>query len=263
MLKRILMIVVLAVVSLGFWLVAKPWITNPTWFTVDYHTWLLPLIGLVVIGAIAGTVMTLLDRRLLQYSASAVIGFLFLLVFGVTKLNLLAAAIMLVFHAYAFRTMHGALYNHLKINFRVAVNSGLTYVIMPLLIMLSFVYYANPDVQASSKHNTLPPIITQAVEAASRVVAQTQLSKLSPSQRSIAQRELTNQVTDLINTEARPYREYFPPLLAFGLFLVLQGLGFVFLPIAGLLAWGLYEVLKAARFIRITEKDVKAEILEL
>jgi len=249
--------------ALLFWFITKPWVTDPTWSSVDYHTWLWPLLALMVIGAIAGTALTLLDTYYLRFAASGVIGLAFLMAFGLTMLNLLAIAVMLLFHFWAMRNMRGTLRNHLTINFRSVVNSGMRHVITPLLIMISFAYFANPNVQASAEHNQLPPAITKAVETVSRVISRNELSGLSPNQQIQTERQLNQEVIDFLNREAKPYRRYFPPVLAFGLFIVLEGLAFLFVPISSYAAAGLFNLLKSLEFIRISEKDVKAQELFL
>lgn len=263
MIKRTLILLAVALLAAWFWFVVKPWIQDPTWSTVNYSTWLVPLIALMVASAGIATALTLLDDYQWRFGASGVVAATFLVLFGITKLNLLAVAVMFLFHFWAIRGLSKAIKNGLKVDFRAAVNHGMRNVITPLLIMLSFVYFANPDVQASVQQNQLPTSITRAVEGVSRFFASSELADLPPNQRARIEQELSQETLDLLNRQAGPYRQYFPPLLAFGLFLVLQGLSFLFIPIAGYIALGLYEVLRLTEFVHIGVKDVQAEVLTL
>jgi len=263
MTKHLAILITVLLASFLLWYVAKPWISDPTWSTVDYSTWLIPLVMLMFTGAVVATALILLSPHAWRFGTSAIVGVTFLLVFGITKLNLLALVILFLFHFWAMKSMSNAVRNHLKIDFRAAVGSGIRKVIMPLLIMLSFVYFANPDVQASARQNQLPLSITKAVEGASRLIAKSELNQLPVRQREQAEDQIAKETIELLNRSAEPYRQYFPPLLAFGLFLVLQGLGFIFIPVAGYIAGGLFEISKITGFVTIIEKDVKAEELVL
>ena len=261
--KRTIILVAVALISFWFWFSVKPWIQDPSWSTINYQTWLWPLIALVVTGAVFANALALLDRTDQRWLGSGIVGATFLLVFGISTLNLLGVVLMFAFHSFAMRAMRNAVQNHVKIDFRAGAGHGMRNVILPLLIMLSFVYFENPEVQASAQQSRLPESITKAVETASRFLADSELSQLSPAQRAQVEDQLTKETVSFLERQAKPYRKFFPPVLAFGLFLVLQGLGFILIPIAVFLAWALFESLRASEFIRVSERDVKAEVISL
>jgi len=75
--------------------------------------------------------------------------------------------------------------------------------------------------------------------------------------------EVTSRTFQQINNLLKPYFQYAPPLLAFGLFLVLWGLSWIFVWLSVLVGMGMFWVLKKTGMVRIEERDVKAEILEI
>src|SRR3989344_1720239 len=64
-----------------------------------------------------------------------------------------------------------------------------------------------------------------------------------------------------INTFLKPYFQFAPPLLAFGLFLVLWGLSWFFIWLSVLVGMLIFWILKKTKMVIIKEKDVKAEML--
>jgi hypothetical protein len=189
------------------------------------------------------------------------VGLSFVSIFGFSKLFLSATGVLLVFHWIGIQKIQGEIGGRLTVDIRAIVSRGLLWLMLPLLIMLSFVYYTNPDVQESAVRNQLPPSITKPVADAAQRVVEYQLGELSTAQRNQVIQEITQRVLGQLNSFARPYFKYFPPILAFGLFLVLQGLSFVFLPMACYVAWGMFKFMLKVGFVRIEVKDVKAESL--
>ncbi|MEK7603954.1 MAG: hypothetical protein AAB461_02425, partial [Patescibacteria group bacterium] len=64
-----------------------------------------------------------------------------------------------------------------------------------------------------------------------------------------------------INNLLSPYFQYAPPLLAFGLFLILLGLNWIFVWLSVLAGVGIFWILKKTGFIMIKEYDIKGERL--
>ena len=73
--------------------------------------------------------------------------------------------------------------------------------------------------------------------------------------------EITSNVFQQLNSFLKPYFRYAPPLLAFGLFLILWGLSWFFVWLSVLVGMGIFWILKKTGIVRIEEKDVKAEVL--
>ena len=59
----------------------------------------------------------------------------------------------------------------------------------------------------------------------------------------------------------KPYFQYAPPLLAFGLFLVLWGLSWFFIQLSVLVGMLMFWILKKTNFVKIEKKNIEAETL--
>ena len=66
-----------------------------------------------------------------------------------------------------------------------------------------------------------------------------------------------------VNAFLKPYQPYFPPLLAFGLFIILWGVMFLIHWLGKLWALLIFYLIKKTKFIIIQEIDVKAQRIEL
>ena len=64
-----------------------------------------------------------------------------------------------------------------------------------------------------------------------------------------------------INVFLRPYFQWAPPLVAFGLFIVLWGLSWIFVYAAMFGGLILFWILKKIKIVKIEEREVKAEVL--
>src|SRR5205814_516175 len=118
-------------------------------------------------------------------------------------------------------------------------------------IMISFAYYLSPGVQASAKTDKLPPTFAEIVKKTVYGFTEQQASSLSPAEKQTLVSQATDQVLGRITEFLRPYFKYLPPVIAFGLFLILQAMGFVFVWFSVWLAMLIFFMLKKSGFIRI------------
>ena len=150
----------------------------------------------------------------------------------------------------------------MKIHIRETMGRGLPSLITSVLIMISVAFFLSPATQTAAQRQQLP-------ESAKTFIAKTittflgdQVNELPPEQQGDALKQVTDEVLAKINAFLRPYFKYLPPILAFGLFLVLQGLSFIVVWLAALVALGLFAVLKRSGFVRIRLVPKEAEELE-
>jgi len=87
------------------------------------------------------------------------------------------------------------------------------------------------------------------------------LDQVNSQQKELVLNQVTQEMVREINLFLEPYFQYAPPALAFGLFLVLWGVGWVFTWLAVFLGMLLFQILQKTKFFRIEERDVRAEAI--
>ena len=264
MYKRIAIVGVVLIISLAFWFTVNPWIGSANTALGDVRSWLWPLAWFLLFVAVLGLAFMFLEglRWRLGVLTAANIPFLFAVD---TWMLVLPAAVILVvlLQWYVGTRIADETTARRTVNTRRILGAGVGSIVTTLLIAISVVYFSTPAVQTSAQKEQLPPMITKAVQTAARQVAALQLTDLPPAQRSQTENEIARIVLGQINAWIKPYVKYLPPVLAFGLFLVLSAFGFIFQPLALLIASGIFSLLKMMNFVSIAEKEAKAEVLVL
>ena len=126
--------------------------------------------------------------------------------------------------------------------------------------MISFAAYQGPLLNEIKDAQQLP---SQAQIFFKQIVEGTvgQKIKAPAEQRNWIINEIASQTLQQINGVMKPYFQYAPPILAFGLFLILWGLSFIFIWLGILVGMILYWILKKTHVVRVEEREVKAEVL--
>lgn len=249
------------VISLAFWFTIKPWLESATTALGGVESWLWPLIWFLVLVAVIGLASMLLEGPWwrLGVLAAANIPFFFVIdTWTVAPPVLIVLIILLQWRASA--RIADEVTARRTVNTGRILGAGIGSITTTLLIAVSVVYFSTPAVQASAQRGQLPTMVSRAVQTAAQRVAALELKDLSPAQRLQAEKEVSNIVLRQINLWLKPYIQYLPPVLAFGLFLVLSAFSFIFHPLAALIASGIFSLLKTVGFVSVAEKEAKAEI---
>lgn len=262
MVKKITIFGVVFVAALVFWFAAKAWLEGPVKFEA-IDVWLMPLATLIILTAAVGIGLMLIPELLYRIVLSMLVGVAFLIVFKFNTLYPGTFSALILLHLYAGKIMGEELTERTKINSRVILKRGLPWVVLPILIMISLAYFTDPQVQATARSNQLPPTIRQAISETVTTFLGSELAALPAPARKQVENRLIEQVTDQLTRLAKPYFRYAPPILAFGLFLILQGLSFIFVWLAIWLGMLIFLILKRAGFVKIVEREVKAETIVL
>lgn len=264
MAKNIGIIIVLILIAMVFWTGAKSWLESSGRFSTP-SLWILPGAALVVLIVAAGLAFMFLKGGWTKLLVPVVIGGLFVAVFGFERIYVFGLAVFFVLHMYATWRTREELEERTKVNVRMVMRRVLPMVTTSFMIMISFAYYATPVVQNSARTGELPPEVAESVEKGFakgfELFASGELRNLSLTQREEAKEEILGRTLYSLTKALEPYFRYFPPLLAFGLFIILQGLGVVFMWISVFLAMGVFWILRKTGFVRIETHDVKAEVL--
>ncbi len=213
------------------------------------------LISVLVLGYI------MFRQRRWASVTTGIIGLTFLLVFGWNWLNFIAVGIFFLFNFWSANRVKREMFERKILNISNAFYHGLTPVVLGLFVMISFAAYQSPLLAEIKTANNLPGqtqvFFQQIVD---KTIGQ-KISASTPQQRSQVTNEVASQTFQQLNSFLKPYFRFAPPVLAFGLFLILWGLSFIFIWCGMLIGVILFWILKKTKVVRIEERDVKAEVL--
>ena len=253
--KIIILASVAAALSFAFWFKIQTWINDPLRFQ-EQSIWLWPLILFIVLVAFLCLSFLLLPKGL-KFAVVAANFFALLIFFGFNEILLLGIAISFLFQLASMAAVTKESKNRLQFKFYSALKPGLSRLVTSLLILISFVYFLSPAVQASVGQKELPPGIQRTIQ----VVVGNYIGENLEVQNPRLKAETGNQVLAQINKFIQPYFKFLPAILAFALFIVLQGLSFIFVWLSLLFAFIVFVVFKKTGLIKIEKKPQEAEIV--
>ena len=250
-----------AVTSFWMWASVQTWLEGSL-FEVQISANLIVLaILFIILMSLLSVGFIIFQNRLWSIGFSLVIGILYLVLFGVSNLNLAGVfmAVMLFYHAQDI--MVGEVKERIKMNSRLLIKKGLANFIVAFFILMSFAAYQSPAIEEFKNIKQLPSsseifvktIVEQAVEA--------QLNEASQEQKELVLNQAAREIVSRINSFLRPYFQYVPPALAFGLFLVLWSVGWIFVLLSAFLGMFIFWIFRKIKFFTIVERDVKAEVI--
>ena len=212
------------------------------------------LISLMVLG------YALFQKKIWAMSASSVVGLLFLGYLGFTLLNLIGVGLFILLNLYSQANVVSEITERNKINIRRSLNNGLFPVVIAFFLIISFAAYQSPGVKNLRNAKQLP---SQSEVFIKTIIEKTAGSYVqgSPGEKQGVINQISNQTLQSLNDFLRPHFKYSPPLVAFGLFLILWGISWIFVWLSVLLGMLIFWILKKTGVVRIEEKDVKAEVL--
>ncbi len=260
MYKKAILIIAVGVFACLFWFWAKPWIESPARF-LQIGIWLKPLIMFAVLISAIGLSFLLIKDYALKTLTSVLAGLPFFFVFGFNWSYLGAFVLMVLLFMYAMRNIQAEAGGRTKINIRIIMQRGLPRIVTAMLVMISFAFFFSPNIQASARTKQLPPSFKQVIERTVDSFLGGQVKNLSPQERQQVESQTVSQILDQFTAFLGPYINYLPPILAFGLFLILQSLGFIFVWLAALVSVLLFWTMKKSGIVRIQVVQKEAEEL--
>ncbi len=190
---------------------------------------------------------------------SAIVGGLFMIQFGFTWLNLTAVAIFLALNYESYKRVGNEVSQRIKVNIAEILKKGLMPIVIGIFIMISFAAYQSSLADQLKSDAKLPSQTYQFFQKIAGTVGGSQLDDASPRERQSIINQVATEAYQQANKALKPYFRYAPPALAFGLFLILWGLSWLFVSVAMLVGMFLFWLLKKTGTVQIQERDVKAE----
>lgn len=255
-LKNFVLVLACTISSALFWLKVNPWLEDPLNWS-KFSLWLWPLVLLIISISILSLTLLLLPRFHLRLLILAIHLVLYIFLFGTRNIILSGVLAALGLGLWAAANIQKERANRFKFDLHGMLKSGIHRLLTATFILISFAYFVTPAVQAASQRKELPPGLAKAVQVFVDNYIGQELGAEDPYLANQASREVLNQV----NIFLEPYFKYVPPILAFSLFLILQGLGFVFLWLILLLSSFIFLMLKLFKVVTMEKVMKEAEVV--
>lgn len=256
--KKLILIIANGLTCFFFWRAVRFWLDDPlNWQTTGI--WLRPLILLVLFTALTGLSFLFFNQKRWQWAVSGLNLALFFLVFYQFSELLLAAGALIfaALHYWAMASVDENKNNRLKFNLKESLRRGTHRIVTAILILISFVYFLTPKVQELSAAETLPAWAVQTIQN----VTGRYLEEIMNVPDDRLKQQLAQEAVKQVNTWLNPYFKFLPPILAFGLFLVLQGLGFLFVWLSLAISLLIFIILRALKVVIVSKVNKEAEVV--
>jgi hypothetical protein len=217
--------------------------------------WFLWTVALIGVGYV------LFKHRIWSVSISAIVGIFLLIMFGFTWLNLTAVIIFWLCNVWAHERTMSDLAERIKLNMTRTFAVTFVPIVLGFFIIASFAAYQSDIADQIKDANRLPSQTEVLFHEAVDKLFGPKLGPENSKQRQVAVNEVSAGTFKGINDFLAPYFRWAPPVLAFGLLIILWGLSWIFVYASVFAALVIFWVLKKTRIVRVEEKDVKAEVL--
>lgn len=218
------------------------------------------IVNFIVLVSIISLVLAIFRQKRWTLVTAGVVGLVFIVLFGATYTNWIGISIVVLLFLNARRAGVEEIDQRTKINSRMIVRRCASPIVMALFVLTSFAAFQSPVAKGIAKSEQLPSASEQLMRSIVASVIGSQIQVSGPEKENIIN-EVTGRTFQQINNLLKPYFQYAPPLLAFGLFLVLWGLSWIFVWLSVLAGMGVFWILKKTGFVIVEEREVKAETL--
>lgn len=235
-------------------------VITPDSFAFDFEV--LAVANFIVLASVISLGLAVFSKKRWTLLTAGVVGLIYLLIFGWTYFNWLGIGIIILLFLLARHDGVEEVDQRTKVNSRMIVRRVAPAVITALFVLISFVAYQSPVAKGVAKAERLPSASEQLMRSIVESVIGGQVEAGGQEKENIIT-QVSNQTIQQFNNILKPYFQYAPPLLAFGLFLILWGSSWIFVQLSVLLGVLIFWILKKTGVVRIEEREVKAEVLEI
>jgi ABC-type multidrug transport system fused ATPase/permease subunit len=210
--------------------------------------------------SVVSLALALFREKKWALAMAGMVGLVFIALFGIAYVNLIGVGITAILFIYARQSGIEEIDQRTKINSRMIARRAVPAVIMSFFVLVSFAAFQSPVAKGIAEAEQLPLASQQLMRSIIDSVIDGQIEASGQEKENIIN-QVSNETFKQINNILKPYFQYAPPLLAFGLFLILWGLNWIFVWLSVLLGVGIFWLLRRTGFVRIEERDIKAEVL--
>lgn len=232
-------------------------IITPDSFDFDFNA--VAIVNFVILASAISLSLVIFRNKRWALVTAGVVGLVFIALFGATYVHWVGVGITALLFLNARHDGVEEIEQRIKINPRMIVRRSASPIVMALFLLVSFAAFQSPVAKGIAQARQLPSASEQLIHSIVESVIGGQIP--SGPEKDNVLNQVTNQTFQQINGILKPYFQYAPPLLAFGLFLVLWGLSWFFIQLSVLVGILIFWILKKTEFIKIEEEDVKAKVL--
>lgn len=233
---------------------------TPESFSFDFEG--IVIANFVILVTITALALAVFRQKRWTLAAGGIVGLIYVCLFGSSYLNWIGVLLTILLFIYARRAGVEEIDQRTSINILTIMRRSVSVVIIPFFILISFAAYQSPVAMEISRSRQLPSASEKFVRSVINKTLGPQIEAEAGSQKKENVIAETARVTiQQINNLLSPYFQYAPPLLAFGLFLILWGLNWIFVWLSVLAGMGIFWILKKSGFIRTEKYDMKGERL--
>ena len=247
-----------AVASFWMWASARMWLSVPLFESNSSY--------FGIFGALLTVLISILSLGFLCFRGkkegiilSGIVGLMYFVMFGVSNFNLVGVTILILLFIHADDLVSGEMRERIKMNSRLLIRKSLPSLVLGLFVLVSFAAYGSPAIESFKNIQQLPSSSEIFIKTIIEQTLGGQLAEATPQQKELVLNQATKELVGQANSFLEPYFQYAPPALAFGLFLVLWGVGWIFIWLSVFLGMAIFWILKKTNFFRIEEYDIKAE----
>ena len=217
--------------------------------------WIWPSIGFLILLIFLCLSLLLLKSKLISLITLAIILISFLFSFGFKLEYLTVLFLALLFFIFgAFRIINE---KEVRIKFTIIriLRYGLPHILTGLAIIIAAAYYFSPlAIQGDNRIEIPRPLFDVVIQP---IVSASELSN----------EEFTDMLYVAINQEinkrSEAYKEYLPIGFAVGIFFAIKVISIFFMWLVILISWMIFKFLTSLNAIKIQEKSVLKEVIEI
>ena len=219
------------------------------------------IINFIVLVVVVALGIILLQKKIWTLTLTGIVVLFYLFQFGFTYLNLLGSALAILLSFQARASGLEEIRERTKVNSKNILRSTVSWFIIGQFILVSFAVYQSPNVQNLKNIDKLPSESEKFTRTIVEKFVGGRIEAKNEKEKQMLVTQVSNEAPRQLSGFLKPYFKYSPPVLAFGLFLVLLGLSWFFIWTSVGVGMFVFWILKKTGFVKIEEKDVKAEVL--
>ena len=260
--KRIGLIVAVVVCAGFTWITAKTWLDDPLRFS-DWLQPAWPALAVTILAAVAGVAFTLLESRWDRLAAILASWAVFIAFWAPDIWYVTALPLFGLLWYESSRRMRDDMNDRRTVRINAALGRGVKLILLGAFLMVSVGFYLLPANRAADIGTLSKGIQSGWDDAYDTAIVRDQLSQLPVSLQAQFKQDLAKSVDGFVHEQLGQWGNYVPPFLAFALFLAFWSVSFIFRELAIWLGVLLFTLFKVTGFIKVGERDVKAEVLSL
>lgn len=262
--KRILVIIAVITASTLLWWASHVWLSSAERFaSVSVLLW--PSLAASVLGSVAGLGWMLLERRMDRLAAILGSWVTFIVFWTPDIWYLSVLPVFALFWWESGRRVRDDISDRLKLRVNATLGHGVKLTLLGAFLMVSLGFYLLPSTRSLGVTQVSSGVQQQVDQAYDNPLVQSQLAveQFPPAFQQQVRADLLARVDSVVRQWLGPLGPFIPPILAFILFLAMWSVAFIFREAAIWLGVLLFALLKAVGFVRVEERDVRAQVITL